>query len=100
MNKKIEKYTKLIESNIDILKDNYKVKNIGLFGSLVREEQTAKSDVDIMIEFSASVGLFHFIRLKNFLGDILNCKVDLVQKGAMKPYIEKQVLKELIMVYE
>ncbi|MEW6556169.1 MAG: nucleotidyltransferase family protein [Elusimicrobiota bacterium] len=102
MNNQVNEYTKLIKSNTKVLRSNYKVKNLGIFGSVVRNEQTEKSDVDILIEFSESVGLFHFIKLKNFLSTILNHKVDLIQKGALdrnqkkRPGMKERVLKEMI----
>lgn len=44
MNNQVNEYTKLIKSNADVLRSNYKVKNLGIFGSVVRDEQIEKSD--------------------------------------------------------
>ena len=40
------------------MRENFKVKTIGVFGSYVRGEQKKKSDVDVVIEFEEPVGLF------------------------------------------
>jgi predicted nucleotidyltransferase len=82
------------------LQQKYKVKTIGVFGSYVRGEQTKKSDVDILVEFSedAEIGFFKFLDLEEFLTLKLGVKVDLVTKGALKPYIGERILQEVIMV--
>jgi predicted nucleotidyltransferase len=81
-----------------ILKKQYQVENIGVFGSFARGEQTPKSDVDILVEFSEpnTIDLFDFIKLEEFLSQKLGIKVDLVTKSALKPMIKDQILKETI----
>ncbi len=83
-----------------ILKEKYSVLTIGVFGSYVRGEQTKKSDVDILVEFSpdAKIGFFKFLDVEEFLSQQLGVKVDLVTKGALKPYIGEHILQEVIMV--
>jgi len=82
------------------LKQNYQVKEIGIFGSYVRGEQKKKSDIDILVEFdeSSELSLLDFIGLENYLTDILGVKVDLVEKGSLKPRIGKHVLEEVVAV--
>ena len=84
---------KLVELK-PILKEKYKVKEIGIFGSYVRGKQSKRSDLDILVEFEedAKVGLLKFVNLKNFLTKELGVKVDLVEKNALKPAIE-EILK-------
>lgn len=79
-----------------VLKDQFKVKSIGIFGSYLKGEQKRKSDLDVLVEFSETVGLFKFIRLEDFLGKKLGVKVDLVMKDGLKPLIKEQVLKEVV----
>ena len=76
----------------------YHVKSLGLFGSLVRGEQTATSDVDILVEFEAPVGFFQFLELEEYLGERLGQKVDLVSKKALKPQIGRRILQEVVPV--
>ena len=80
------------------LKEKFKVKTIGVFGSYVRGEQKNGSDVDILVEFEEPVGLFEFMRLEFFLSDLLGVKVDLVSKKALKPYIGEYIKREVIYV--
>ena len=82
------------------LKERFEVETIGVFGSYVRGEQTKKSDVDILVEFSedAEIGFFKFLDLEEFLSRKLGVKVDLVTKGALKPHIGEHILQEVIMV--
>ncbi len=77
------------------LKNNYGVKEIGIFGSYVRGEQLEQSDIDILVEFEKPVGFIKFMRLEKHLADLLGVKVDLVTKKALKPYIGKRILQEL-----
>lgn len=78
------------------LKQKYHVKEIGIFGSYVRGDQKRKSDIDILVEFEEVPGLFKFIELEDYLTEILGIKTDLVMKDALKPYIGKHILDEVI----
>lgn len=89
---------KKIRENLDFLREKYKVKTIGIFGSYSRGEQRRKSDVDILVEFSEVIDLFTFVELENFLSDLLGVKVDLVMKDTLKPRIRERILSEVIYV--
>ncbi len=85
-------------SQLPVLRERFHVKTLGFFGSFARGEETGQSDLDILVEFDKPVGFFEFIRLEKFLSDILNYRVDLVAKDAIKPAIKEQILKETIYV--
>jgi len=74
------------------------VAKIGVFGSTVRGGQTTKSDIDILIDFSRPIGFFKFIQLENLLSKMLNKRVDLVSRKALKPAIKRGILKEVVFV--
>ena len=80
------------------LKKRYGVKEIGIFGSYVREEQREYSDIDVLVEFepNSRISLLDFIELEDYLSDLLGIKVDLVEKSALKPRIGKYILKEVV----
>ena len=78
--------------------NEYSVKTIGLFGSVARDEQTGKSDIDLLVEFSKPVGFVTFMRLENFLSEQLGIQVDLVTSDSLKPVIRQDVLAEVIYV--
>ncbi|MGD0451533.1 MAG: nucleotidyltransferase family protein [Candidatus Bathyarchaeia archaeon] len=96
----IDQIKKTLSKHKQELKQNYQVRDIGIFGSYVRGEQKKKSDVDILVEFeeSSKLSLLDFIGLENYLTDILGVKVDLVEKGTLKPRIGKHVLEEVVTV--
>ncbi|MDI6810793.1 MAG: nucleotidyltransferase family protein [archaeon] len=89
---------KTLAEHKEELQQRYKVKEIGVFGSVVRGEQQRTSDIDILVEFEegASLGLLKFINLENYLSELLGVKVDLVMKSALKPRIGKHVVKETV----
>jgi predicted nucleotidyltransferase len=80
------------------LKEKYKVKSIAIFGSYARNEQTEKSDIDIMVEFYEPIGL-KIVDLKDYLESILNVKVDLITKNSIQnPYIKKSIEEDLLYI--
>ena len=87
-----------IKSELDYLRKEYKVKEIGIFGSYVRGDVEKDSDLDILVTVDLSIDLLAFIELEQYLSEMLGIKVDLVMKDALKPYIGKQILKEVIYV--
>jgi len=96
--KDVDRIKRVLARHKDELREKFRVKDIGVFGSYVRGEQRKRSDVDILVEFEAPVGFFEFIALENHLSDLLGVKVDLVSKKALKPRIGERILKEVIRV--
>ena len=94
--KKIEEIKKTLIKLKPFLKEKYKVKEVGIFGSYVKNKQKKRSDLDILVEFEEVPSLIEFIEMENFLSDKLKIKVDLVIKKALKPHIGKIILKEVI----
>jgi predicted nucleotidyltransferase len=73
----------------------YPIKELAIFGSYAREEQSPKSDLDVLVEFHSRVGS-EFIELGDELEELLGIKVDLVSKNGIKPrYFER--IKENIL---
>ena len=81
------------------LKD-YNPEMIGIFGSFARNENTKKSDIDILVRFRKAISLFQLIYIENNLSDKLGIKVDLVTEGAIKnKRIKTQIKKDLQVIY-
>ncbi len=96
--KSLEEIKKILEQHKSIIEKQFKVREIAIFGSFVREEQKEISDIDILVEFYEPVGFFTFLELEEYLTEILGIKVDLVSKKALKPGIGKYILQEMIQV--
>jgi uncharacterized protein len=79
------------------LSSKYHVNSLGLFGSVVRNDFTAESDIDIVVDFSQPIGI-EFIDLANELETLLNRKVDLVSKDGIKPKYFREIQPEIIYV--
>ena len=80
------------------ISEDFRVKDIGVFGSFVGGEADENSDVDIMVTFSAPIGLFQFMSLEAYLEGLLGLKVDLVSRDALKLRIGARILKEVVYV--
>jgi predicted nucleotidyltransferase len=74
----------------------YGVKDIGLFGSFVRGDQTPSSDIDILVEFTPGKHTFdNFMEVAFLLEEILGRKVELVTPESLSPHIGPHILKEV-----
>jgi len=73
------------------------VRDIGLFGSYVREEQRADSDIDLLVEFQPEQKTFdHFMELCFLLDEVFEgIKVEVVTAEGLSPYIAPKILNEL-----
>ena len=95
----LEEIKKMLKEHEKILKKKYKTRQIGIFGSYVREEEKErKNDLDILVDFDDGITLLKFIEMENYLSDLLGIKVDLVMRKALKPRIGKNILKEVMYI--
>jgi len=78
------------------LRQDFRVKEIGIFGSYVRGDQKDKSDVDVLVEFDEPVSLLGVVKLENYLSDFLQIKVDLVPQKDIRQELREKILKETI----
>lgn len=87
----------LKQKNAELAKQ-FGVKSLLLFGSVARNEATAASDVDLLVEFNRPVGYFGLFALQDYLEELLGCPVDLGTPDSLKSYIRERVLGEAIHV--
>ncbi len=94
--------TQEVIASLTVLKpeiiSRYKAKEIGLFGSFVRDEQKNDSDIDVLADFDEEADLFDLIGLAQFLEEKLNRKVDVVPKNALRKEIRESVLREVVVI--
>jgi len=95
--KTLDEIKELIQSHKDELRQQYGLKEIGVFGSYVKGVQREDSDLDILVEFEKPVGFVKFLQLEN-RSELLGVKVEIVTKKALKPFIGKRILQEVIYV--
>jgi hypothetical protein len=74
----------------------YKVREIGIFGSVVRDEQKRSSDIDVLVDFEDNADLFDLVGLGLFLEERLGSKVDVVPRKALRSELKDTVLKEVV----
>jgi uncharacterized protein len=70
---------------INYIQERYKIRELGVFGSYVRQEQTEANNVNVLVEFCETPSPLKFVNLENYLSDNLGVKVDLVHKASLKP---------------
>jgi predicted nucleotidyltransferase len=77
------------------------VLELSLFGSAVRGELRAESDVDVLVTFdpAARVGIVKFETLVEELEGLVGRMVDLVTKRGLKPWVRAEVLREARVVF-
>lgn len=75
------------------------VVSLALFGSVARDEATAASDVDFLVELSRPLGLLGLSRIRLYLEDLLGCEIDLGTPTALREHLREPVLKDAIRVF-
>jgi predicted nucleotidyltransferase len=87
-----------LSNNKSIFEKRFYCLKIGLFGSFARNEQTEKSDIDIIVVFKPDTPDFYQteIELKKFIGNKFNRKVDICAEKWIKPIFKPLALKEAI----
>ena len=96
--KSITEIKSIILKNRKALANLYSVKDIGVFGSYVNNNQKAESDIDILVDFNEMPDLIKFIELESYLENLLQTKVDLVEKSSIRPRLKKEILQKTVMV--
>lgn len=76
--------------------ERHGAREVRLFGSLVRGEVAAESDVDLLVRMDAGRSLLDRIALIHELEDLLHCPVDVVNERALHPLLRDRVLSEAI----
>ena len=87
---------KILEKNDSYIKATFYVRELGIFGSFVKERQKTRSDIDILVAFEQGhKDFFNYTRLKYYMEELLGRKVDLVIKEAVKPRLRERIFNEV-----
>lgn len=87
----------ILQQEKPYLLKRYGIKEIGIFGSYVRNQQKQGSDVDILIDFAGKpkIDLFDLVNLEYYLTDLLDLKVNVAIKSSLKKRIGQRILEEV-----
>ncbi len=86
---------------LDAVCQDFHVKRLAVFGSVLRGEETPESDLDLLVEFApkAPVGLFGLMRLQRTLGEIFGKRVDLNTPGFLNRAFRTSIIEHAEAIY-
>jgi len=93
---KIEETLKSRREEILAVAAKYGVRNVRIFGSVVRGEADEESDVDLLVEPLPGFTLLKSSAMTRELEGILGRKVDVVSERALRERIRDRVIKEAV----
>ncbi|MGA2938198.1 MAG: nucleotidyltransferase family protein [Syntrophobacteraceae bacterium] len=71
-------------------------KNVRLFGSLARGEESADSDVDLLVDMEEGRSLLDLSNLLQDMEQLLGCRVHLVEPEALHWAIRERIIEEAV----
>ncbi len=74
------------------LRERYGIGTMAVFGSRVRDDFTAESDLDLLVTFERPVGLFELVGMEQELSDRFGVKVDVLTPTSIKPRLKERIL--------
>lgn len=90
------------QAQIEAFCRKWKIRELALFGSVLRDDFRPDSDIDVLVEFEPDSGhsLFEFYDMEQELRALFGRKVDLVEKGAVRnPYVRQHIRHNRRTVY-
>jgi len=93
-----ESLMRVLRVHLPDLRQRYGVREMRVFGSCTRGEDSDRSDVDIVVDFERTPSLLTFVDLENELAAMLGARVDLVMRDSLKPAIGERILAEAVRV--
>lgn len=94
--KTLDEISKLLEQHKSEFQKKYRLKEIGIFGSYAKGEQTENSDIDILVEFIDAPDLLTFLEFEGYIEKILGTKTDMVRKKAIRSELKDNILRDVI----
>jgi len=96
--KTLQEVTRLLREHQEVLAQKYGVTVVGVFGSYVRGEERAESDLDLLVEFLRPVSLLELVGAELYLSEVLGVKVDLVPRRSLRPELREVILSQAVPV--
>jgi len=94
--KTLDEIRQAIKSHQNVLARKYGVEAVGVFGSYVRGEERAGSDLDLLVEMLRPVDLLELVGAEIYLTEALGIKVDLVPKRSLRVELRETILREAV----
>ncbi|MDJ1169645.1 nucleotidyltransferase family protein [Roseofilum sp. BLCC_M154] len=94
--KTLEEIKCILQEHQELVRQQFRVTEMRVFGSYARGEQTEDSDVDILIGYERAPTLWMLVELRYYLSEVLEMPVDVVTDGGLKPRIQERVWAEAI----
>jgi predicted nucleotidyltransferase len=69
-----------------------------VFGSRAQGTASQASDLDLLVDFEEERDLLDMVALKQDLEALLGCKVDVVEEGALSPYLKNRILRQAVLL--
>jgi predicted nucleotidyltransferase len=73
-------------------------RNLRVFGSVAKGEDTEASDLDLLVEMKPERSLLDLVAIKQDLEDLLGCRVHVVTEAGVSPYLRERVLQEAVRI--
>jgi uncharacterized protein len=77
------------------------VRHAALFGSCARGDGRPDSDIDIMVEVdpAAGIGIYEYVALKNYIANLFDRPVDVVNRDSLKPYVRPAAIADAVYAF-
>ncbi len=98
MRRSLDETKSIIRKHGPILAERYGIAVVAIFGSYVRGEQTARSDLDLLVEFLHPISLLDLVGAEIYLTEVLGVKTDLVPKRDVRAELRESIFKEAVAV--
>jgi len=94
-------HLKTSPKELEIFCQRHQIRRLALFGSVLRDDFNAESDIDILVEFEpqAKVGYLRFFRLQDELSDLFGREVDLFTPNSLKPFARERAEATQTLIY-
>ena len=91
----------LSQEEIQQFCQRHSIRKLSLFGSVLSDDFTKESDVDVLVEFeSGKTPGLAIITMEDELSNMINRQIDLRTSADLSRYFREQVLAEAIVIYE
>ncbi|WP_321778596.1 nucleotidyltransferase family protein [Sulfurimonas sp.] len=87
-----------LKKNTPVLSEKFGIKQLALFGSYAKNEQTENSDIDILVVKMEQKNMLTLLKAKRFLSDLFDKEVDIGLFDSLRPFIKNRVQNEMIYV--